>query len=194
MRPSVPRTLIAVCATAAIAGCSDAAMPTNPGPTAPTSLRADRGSGDQGKTVKIMDECDPATFNTPPGPGGCQGNNGGVSFSQFVAQLTQLQQVPEWHFAPSNVTLRVGDMLSATNTGGEVHTFTRVRQFGGGIVPFLNTLAGTPTEAAECKAVVPSGLIAPGNTMSVVADEAGDENYQCCIHPWMHATVHVAAK
>jgi plastocyanin len=194
MRPPLSRTLIAICATAAIAGCSDSTMPTNPTTAAPASLRADRESGGQGKTVKIMDECDPATFNTPPGPGGCQGNKGGVTFTQFVAQLTRLQQVPEWHFAPSNVTLRVGEMLSATNVGGEVHTFTQVKQFGGGIVPFLNALAGTPVEAAECKAVVPSGLIAPGQTMSTVADEAGDENYQCCIHPWMRATVHVAAK
>lgn len=30
----------------------------------------------------------------------------------------------------------------AANVGGEVHTFTEVEEFGGGIVPRLNELAG----------------------------------------------------
>ena len=39
-----------------------------------------------------------------------------------------------------------------------------------------------------------SDLVAPGATTSEVADEAGDEKYQCCIHPWMRAAVHIAEK
>jgi hypothetical protein len=42
--------------------------------------------------------------------------------------------------------------LVAVNKGGETHTFTRVAEYGGGIVPFLNDLAQTPIVAPECSA------------------------------------------
>jgi plastocyanin len=105
-----------------------------------------------------------------------------------------MQTVPSWKMAPGNVNLRVGDVLAATNAGGEGHTFTEVEEFGGGVVGFLNALAGTPNIAPECEAKQLSDLIAPGATRSEVTDEAGDEKYQCCIHPWMRAVVHIAAK
>ena len=34
----------------------------------------------------------------------------------------------------------------------------------------------------------------PGAGTSEVTDEADDEKYQCCIHPWMRTVVHVAEK
>ena len=190
MRISLSKILIAGIATTVV-GCSDAAMPTNL--SAPSTLRADRGSNDRTKTVRIMDECDPATFNANVGPGACT-RNGGVKFDQFIAQLTQMQRAPGWRFSPDNVTLRVGDILAATNFGGEGHTFTEVEEFGGGFVPFLNALAGTPNVAEECKGLSFADAMAPGQTFSEQEDEAGDEKYQCCIHPWMRAIVHISEK
>jgi plastocyanin len=192
MRRSLPGVLLATIAIG-VSACSDGATPTQPGAAARTTLRADR-STDRTKTVGIMDECDPTSFNQALGPGTCSKAGSGVKFDMFVSQLTRLHVVPEWHFAPDNVNLKVGDVLAAMNMGGETHTFTEVEEFGGGIVPFLNTLAGTPNVAPECKALAPTGFLAPGATFSEVTDEVGDEKYQCCIHPWMRATVHIASR
>ena len=193
MRVSLPGVVLATIVIG-LAACSDASMPTRPGVSAPSTLRADRSSHDHTKTVRIMDECDPATFDAAIGrPGSCV-RNGGMKFDQFVSVLTHLQTVPAWKFAPDNVNIRVGDILSATNAGGEGHTFTEVEEFGGGVVDFLNALSGTPKKAPECVALALSDLVAPGATKSEVTDEAGDEKYQCCIHPWMRAVVHIAEK
>ena len=48
--------------------------------------------------------------------------------------------------------------------------------------------------APECAALSFADALAPGATFSETTDEAGDEKYQCCIHPWMRAVVHIAAK
>jgi plastocyanin len=190
MRPSLSRILIAGI-VAAVAGCSDAATPTSL--SAPQALRADRSSGEHTKTVKMLDQCDPLTFNAVLGDGACV-RNGGLKFEQFIAQVTRMQQAPGWRFSPENVNLRVGDILAATNFGGEGHTFTEVEEFGGGFVGLLNDLAGTPKVAEECKGLSFADAVAPGATVTEVVDEAGDEKYQCCIHPWMRAVVHVSAK
>lgn len=191
MRISLPGVLLATIAIV-VAGCSDASMPTKPGIAAPSTLRADRGSNDRTKTVKLMDECDPTSFDANVGPGACL-RNGGMKFDQFVSTLTRLQSVPAWKMAPDNVNIRVGDVLASLNAGGEMHSFTEVEEFGGGVVDFLNALSGNTKVAPECK---DPGLklLAPGQGTSEVADEAGDEKYQCCIHPWMRAVVHISAK
>lgn len=74
---------------------------------------------------------------------------------------------------------------------GEVHTFTEVDHFGGGMVPLLNTLSGNPTPAPECLALAPTDFVPPGGTFTVNEDDAGVEHYQCCIHPWMRTTVRI---
>jgi hypothetical protein len=194
MQVSLPGVVLATI-TIGLAACSDASMPTKPGITSPTTLRADRSSHEHTMTVKMLDECDPATFNAALNdPNGCV-RNGGIKFDQFISLLTRLQTVPSWRFSPGNVNLRVGDILAATNVGGEAHTFTEVEEFGGGAIGFLNNLAGTPKVAPECVAMPLGALvIPPGATRSEVTDEAGDEKYQCCIHPWMRAVVHISAK
>jgi len=134
-----------------------------------------------------------ATFNAVIGPGTCS-RNGGVRFPEFVAQLTAHQSAGAWHNAPSQMEAWVGETLVAHNDGGEVHTFTRVAQFGGGIIPFLNDLAGTPNVAPECLNAKPSEFMLPGGTDSEALVQAGDIKYECCVHPWMRTTVHVRSK
>ena len=68
MRVSFPGIALAAIVLG-VAGCSDASMPTKPGVESPTSLRADRQSGEHSMTVHLMDDCDPTTFNGPGGPG-----------------------------------------------------------------------------------------------------------------------------
>ena len=82
----------------------------------------------------------------------------------------------------------MGRTLLAVNNGGEKHTFTEVRQFGGGLNATLNTLSHKETVAPECNTSV---LIAAGSSQTDDLDEEGTELYQCCIHPWMRTTVRV---
>jgi len=140
--------------------------------------------------VALFDACDPDTFNAVIGPGACT-RRGGVRFENFVAELTRHHSVGAWHFAPSEVTMRVGQLLVANNRGGETHTFTEVDEFGGGNIQFLNDLVGLTTVAPECKNAVD---IPSGGSSSETEHEAGVEKYQCCIHPWMRAEVRIVEK
>jgi hypothetical protein len=169
----------------ALAACKDATAPVSPDLTV-SAVKDETG---RLATVRLMDACDPTTFAVVPG--GCQ-RDGGITLDQFTAQLTALQTVPAWHMSPLDLYIKEGDSFQAYNAGGENHTFTEVEEFGGGVVPSLNLLAGLTTVAPECVGAVPSGIIAPGETSDVdTPDEAEDEHYQCCIHPWMRTTVHV---
>jgi len=139
-------------------------------------------SGRESVVVNVLDACDPATFAAQQVD--CV-RSGGVQFDQFIAELTRLGFVGAWHFSPSNANVRVGASFAATNRGGEVHTFTEVAQFGGGIVPPLNQLAHVPVMAPECGALEGDDFIAPGTTYHEEVDHAGTLKFQCCIHPWM---------
>jgi hypothetical protein len=153
---------------------------------APSSLPFTMAGGRGIRQVTMMDACDGPTFNQVIGPGTCN-RNGGVSFSEFVALLTAHQSAGAWRNAPTQTEAWQGDSLIAVNNGGEAHTFTRVANFGGGIIPFLNDLAGTPVEATEC--TTESDFVPPGGTDSESLDETGELKFQCCIHPWMRTTV-----
>ena len=49
--------------------------------------------------------------------------------------------------------------MNLQNLGGETHTFTRVKRFGGGLVAPLNAAAGTPEPAPECEQMVNGNLV-----------------------------------
>jgi plastocyanin len=142
-------------------------------------------------TVTLSDACDPDTFNDPitgVGPGTCL-RPGGVRFQDFIAELMQHHSIGGWHMAPGEVTMKVGDVLSAVNRGGEEHTFTEVEEYGGGINSTLNALVGLTTVAPECNPVSIERLV-PGQSTHETEEEEGVEKYQCCIHPWMRTVVH----
>lgn len=160
------------------------------GLTSPSSVITTMSAGPTQRQLSMMDACDGPTFNAVIGPGTCS-RNGGVSFSDFVAELTAHHSVGAWHNAPSQTDAWLGDSLIAVNKGGETHTFTRVADYGGGVVPFLNDLTGTPHVAPECTAE--HTFVPPGGTDSEHLDKAGELKFQCCIHPWMRSTVLVKA-
>jgi plastocyanin len=143
--------------------------------------------------VALFDACDPETFDAALGAGTCT-RSGGVRFATFLEQLGRHGSIGAWRFAPSEVTMQVGQMLVATNRGGETHTFTEVEEFGGGIVPQLNALTGLATIAPECGQLEPGDFLGPDASSMETEEDAGVEKYQCCIHPWMRAEVRVAAK
>lgn len=146
--------------------------------------------GQSRHVVTSFDACDPETFNAELGAGMCTRSRD-VTFAMFVEQLARHHPIDAWHFTPSNVTMRVGDLLVATNRGGEAHTFTEVEEFGGGIIQQLNELTELTEVAPECNAVAGSDFIAPSASSSEEEEEAGVEKYQCCIHPWMRAQVRI---
>jgi plastocyanin len=140
--------------------------------------------------VSIKDACDPTTFNAVVGPGTCV-RPGGVQFDDFIAELKRKGEDGAWHFAPSTTTAPLGQTLVAINRGGEVHTFTHVKAFGGGIVPLLNDLAHVPNVAPECLHLEGDDFVAPGTTYEEDIEDTGTQRFQCCIHPWMRLEVRV---
>jgi plastocyanin len=194
--------VIAGLATAFVVGCSDSSkLPAGPSASATSSgtrATADGsaapsvlgGRGGTQRIIHLMDACDPETFNAAVGPGTCV-RNGGVMFANFLELLTQNHFVGPWHFTPPQAQMDVGDVLMAVNHGGETHTFTEVEEFGGGIVPDLNQRMGLTNVAPECNTLAPADFIPAGGSSSETEEEEGVEKYQCCIHPWMRAEVHV---
>ena len=151
--------------------------------------------------VRMQGPCDPTTFNATVGPGTCIGN-GTITFAHFISELTSAQKVGSWHFDPNAGSLSPGTVLSLENRAGEVHTFTKVKEFGGGFIAFLNPLSGTPVPAPECATVVMGALIpkpeSPSNIFveaettevgptagSAILPRGTTTKFQCCIHPWM---------
>src|SRR5262249_61358476 len=75
--------------------------------------------------IRILDRCDPATFNTP-GTVLCNPNfNGGVSFDDFLELLTPAGfGHPAWRFNAPYVAIDPYERVRVTNRGGGDHTFT----------------------------------------------------------------------
>lgn len=144
--------------------------------------------------VDIFDACDPLTFNSAVGTEPCTGQAavGVITFEQFEAELLANKSVGAWRFDPSSLAISAGGTVTATNLGGETHTFTEVAHFGGGTVPALNQASGNPVEVPECAALPDSARIAPEAAFTTAhLIGAGPHLFQCCIHPWMRATVTV---
>jgi plastocyanin len=173
-------------------GCADASRSTALAtPSRSVADASDANASGSQRLVNMNDACDPATFDAAVGPGTCV-RPGGTTFAQFIAELTRNQTAGAWRFAaPSTTSASVGQTFLAVNRGGEVHTFTHVAAFGGGIVPPLNALSGNPVPAAECLALEPDDFVAPGATYVENIETAGTQRFQCCIHPWMRITVRV---
>ena len=191
--PRLTAALSAILLAALQAACTDASTSVMPLPSTTSATSASRltaSSEDELPVhkIEILDACDPASFDAVFGPGTCT-RPGGFAFDKFIAEVTAKGEADAWRFATRNVNARVGQTLLAINRGGEVHTFTEVKKFGGGIIDPLNQLSGNTEVAPECKALAPSDFIAPGGSRS---DEVeGAELYQCCIHPWMRTVVTV---
>src|ERR1041385_8035532 len=101
------------------------------------------------KKVRLLDDCDPTTFNAVLGDGACVGN-GHTTFDAFIQELAETQDAHKWRNQPSQMLINVGRPTFIENTGGEDHTFTEVAAFGGGSVDQLNGISGNSIPAPEC--------------------------------------------
>lgn len=153
--------------------------------------------------LHIRDYCDPTSFDIALNdPNACNRDitPGAITFQGFVAELSAEKSVGAWRFSPEKISAAEGATLHVTNLGGETHTFTQVKDFGGGFVGFLNAASGNPTPAPECAQIV-NGQLVPqppgpdntflpaGATTDVSLDQEVSVKYQCCIHPWMRLTI-----
>jgi plastocyanin len=151
------------------------------------------------RIIFAVDACDSASFNAVFGAGTCV-RGPGVPLNFFLGQLQRIHQSPAWKFAPGFVSAKTTDLIEVKNIGGETHTFTEVKKFGGGFVAELNQLVGL-SEVRECGNPSTPNVPAPpskdnhfipaGGSFTFTEDEAGTHLYQCCIHPWMHETLTV---
>jgi hypothetical protein len=187
--------VFAATAVFVLAACSEQRLPTEPSRSSAPVLAL---NGQHIAGIVAHDACDIVTFNQLPlQPGTCV-KHGHVTFGEFIAELQATQVAAAWKFSSEHGTARLGLDVFANNVGGEVHTFTPVRQFGGGINDILNGLSGNPNVAQECRSLDADDMVASGGTYRIEAGELADvvdangiARVQCCIHPWMRSEVHL---
>jgi len=155
-------------------------------------------------TVHLWDYCDPASFNAALGSGACNRDTttGAITIAGFLGEVTSDKSAGAWRFSPAEIKSKHGRVaLTLQNLGGETHTFTKVKTFGGGFVDALNQASGNPVPAPECAQMV-NGVLTPqapgadnlfipaGGTATASTPKRDDATrYQCCIHPWMRLVV-----
>ena len=191
------RVALVAPALAFLAACSDAKSPTEVVrvPSVNAKLDIDQGPDHAGAFV-AHDACDPASFNAAFGDGTCV-KQGHVTLDNFLSQVGNTHEAKGWSFTPAQLTARFGVDLLGNNIGGETHTFTPVKAFGGGFFEPLNELSGNLIPAPECLTLNNAeDLVAAGAKYTIekeelaeVVDGSGLARVQCCIHPWMRATV-----
>jgi plastocyanin len=151
--------------------------------------------------IRMRDRCDPATFNAVLGEGACVGREGknNVTFAELISTLSTEGRHLGWRFKPRTTVVTAGDLVKVRNIGGEVHTFTRVQRFGGGFVEELNELLELE-QVPECVPIpsrsnrfVEAGGVTFFRTGRGSVVPVGTTHWECCIHPWMKASIEVHA-
>ena len=145
--------------------------------------------------VVALDECDPASFNTALGPDFCKNIALGYSttIQTLLAEAAAGTPDPKWDFEPDALKVKEGDLISVVDQGGEPHTFTEVKQFGGGFVSGLNNNEAPVPECVNGfgDVAVAKTRTLQGSTLLVGGLSKGTHYFQCCIHPWMRVKVEV---
>ena len=159
--------------------------------------------------IESQDDCEPISFNAAlQDPQACVGA-GKTTFDESIAQMLDDGEVDGWEFDSDELKIRTGETVEVRGVGGEFHTFTKVKEFGGGCVQEINTLLNLKP-VVECDDLVappgapigvkvPRGFledgVPPGVTRKVPAAKLtpGTHKFECLIHPWMHAEVKVRA-
>jgi len=145
--------------------------------------------------IVALDECEPYSFNKNLGADFCKNIALGAttSFDELFTEAMQGQPDPNWDFEPDDVAMSKGTLLSVVNQGGEPHTFTEVKKFGGGFVDGLNHGENTVPECDRGfgNLKVARTRILQGSRLDFAGLTKGKHFFQCCIHPWMRVEVDV---
>lgn len=148
--------------------------------------RTSVAKGDPGRRIFLRDQCGGDSWDAF---GGCL-IDGPVDRPSWLQRVLTTGSHPLWANSPVQTTVQEGSTLEVVNVGGRGHTFTRVANFGGGIIPLLNTREDTRVPAPECLGQFAAIGGGGGSLLHTFTDE-GDHRYQCCFHPWMRTTVKV---
>lgn len=192
--------VVATPAILLLSACGEQSSPTEASRAAmPSVVTSREGSGQEHAGAFVAhDSCEPTSFDLAVAPGTCV-KSGRTTFPEFIAELQATGVARDWRFTPDQLTAQLGVNLLGNNVGGEEHTFTPVKQFGGGFIPILNQLSGNPVPAPECLALEDDDRVPSGGKYIIEAEELADvvENgiakVQCCIHPWMRSEVRLRA-
>jgi plastocyanin len=146
--------------------------------------------------VVALDECDPTTFNAALGPSFCHNIALGYTTKllDLLAKAAAGKPDPGWDFEPDTVNIKAGGTLYVSDQGGEPHTFTEVKAFGGGFLPVLNAPGEqvvTECDGGFANVAVARTRILQGSLTVVPNLTKGEHLYQCCIHSWVHVKVEV---
>ena len=145
--------------------------------------------------IVALDECEPSSFNAMLGPDFCKNVSLGAftSFSKLFSEASERHPDPNWDFEPDTLNIKQGTVVNVANEGGEPHTFTEVKDFGGGFVSGLNAGEQTVPECAGgfANVAVAKTRILQGSNVNVSGLSKGEHLFQCCIHPWMRVKVDV---
>jgi plastocyanin len=148
--------------------------------------------------IVALDECDPSSFNAVLGSDFCKNVSIGIlgyttTFQDLFAKAAAGTPDPGWDFEPDTLKVKEGTTLVVTDQGGEPHTFTEVKKFGGGFIDGLNSGEQTVPECSGgfSNVAVAKTRIIQGSQMEVTNLSKGEHHFECCIHPWMRVTVEV---
>lgn len=147
--------------------------------------------------VVALDECDPATFNDPGAVGAdfCKNIALGASttFADLFAEAAAGTPDPAWDFEPDTLAIKQGTVVTVADEGGEPHTFTEVKKFGGGFITGLNDGEATIPECTGGfkNIAVARTRILQGSHLDITGLSKGKHLFECCIHPWMRMEVDV---
>jgi plastocyanin len=146
--------------------------------------------------VVALDECDPVTFNQALGPDFCKNIALGAitTINDLFAEAQSGHPDKNWDFEPDTLKIKQGTTVNVVDQGGEPHTFTEVKHFGGGFIPQLNG-PGEKT-VPECsggfgEVAVAKTRLLQGSSSEIAGLSKGEHRFQCCIHPWMRVKVEV---
>jgi len=150
--------------------------------------------GSATRTVQVLDDCEPVSFNAALMDDEACVKDGGTTFGEFIGQLIAQGRAPAWRFAPEQLKLGAGGSLTATSRGGELHTFTEVAAFGGGCIDVLNDILGLDPvpECAGFPAIFGTTGVPTGGGARTVQLGPGVHRFECLIHPWMRTTITVS--
>jgi plastocyanin len=151
-------------------------------------LFAGSAFGADQRLVKVQDDCEPASFAVAGVA--CVGD-GRTTFDELFMQFAATGAAKGWQFSRPDFNIDAGGTITATDVGGEFHTFTEVPMFGNGCAAPLNT--GTAPPVVDCSVLATTGLN-PGDSLTVTVSTPGRHLFQCMIHPWMQSVVDVRDK
>jgi plastocyanin len=167
-------------------GCGETVAPPESAPSLKGEPSFAVDNGDPGRRIFLRDRCGGDSWLPF---GGCL-IDGTVERPEWLARVQETGSHPLWKNSPVATAVETGTTLEVVNVGGRGHSFTRVANFGGGILPVLNTRDDTRIPAPECFGAIVNIPGAGGSVMHTLTG-VGEQNYQCCFHPWMRTTVKV---